>query len=102
MFGVLKSRFRCLGCCGATLEYSPERVCKIIIVVAVLLNICTRRGVPLPEEISPDDDTVDNNVFNNTNGSSGIDVRRQIIRDYFPFHSISIPYSSARTRLCMS
>lgn len=82
MFGVLKSRFRCLGCCGATLEYSPEKACKLITVCALLHNMCMRRGVELPDEINNDDDD-DNDDNEVDNSVDSVALRRRIIRDYF-------------------
>ncbi len=82
MFGMLKSRFRCLGCCGATLEYSPEKVCKLVTACALLHNMCMRRGVELPNEIINDDD-YDNNDNEVDNSVDSVALRRRIIRDYF-------------------
>ena len=49
-FGLLKSRFRCLSQSGGTLLYTPEKVCKIVVAVAVLHNFCIRRGIANTED----------------------------------------------------
>lgn len=83
MFGVLKSRFRCLGCCGATLEYTPEKACKLITAAAVLHNICMRRGVALPEETVAADDGDDDEELGNGHANVAIELRRRIVKEYF-------------------
>lgn len=42
--GVLVSRFLCLDKTGGTLCYFPWKVCKIVVAVASLHNVCIVRG----------------------------------------------------------
>lgn len=49
-FGVLKSRFRCLDTSGGSLFYSPTKVCRVTVAVAVLHNMCIKNGVPIPAD----------------------------------------------------
>lgn len=84
MFGILKSHFRCLGCCGATLEYTPEKVCKLITACAVLHNICMRRGLELPDDIVPDEDNAGDDVHDgHGNLPAAVELRRRIVCEYF-------------------
>ncbi|XP_069482606.1 putative nuclease HARBI1 [Ambystoma mexicanum] len=49
-FGLLKSRFRSLHHTGGALMYSPEKVEKIIVVYAMLHNMCIRSNVTMPAD----------------------------------------------------
>ncbi|XP_072350726.1 putative nuclease HARBI1 [Scyliorhinus torazame] len=46
---LLKHRFRCLSKSGGTLQYSPERVSKFIVVCCMLHNFALQRGQGLEE-----------------------------------------------------
>ncbi|KAJ8356453.1 hypothetical protein SKAU_G00192470 [Synaphobranchus kaupii] len=50
IFGILKSRFRCLDRSGGALLYSPCKVCKVVVVCCILHNIAIRAGVRLGEQ----------------------------------------------------
>lgn len=81
-FGILKSRFRCLGCC-ATLEYTPEKICKLITACAVLHDICKRRGLELPDDIVPDEDNAGDDVHDgHGNLPAAVKPRRRIVCEY--------------------
>lgn len=58
-FGVLKSRFRILDKSGGIICYSPDKVCLIIMVCAILHNICIKHGVEEPELVAADNDCGD-------------------------------------------
>uniref|UniRef100_A0A803JJL4 Putative nuclease HARBI1 n=1 Tax=Xenopus tropicalis TaxID=8364 RepID=A0A803JJL4_XENTR len=45
LFGVLKSRFRCLSVTGGALLYSPIKVSEIIVVCAMLHNVAMDHGL---------------------------------------------------------
>ncbi|XP_069759287.1 putative nuclease HARBI1 [Narcine bancroftii] len=47
---VLKMRFRCLDRSGGTLQYSPERVSRFVVVCCMLHNLAIMRGQPLPND----------------------------------------------------
>ncbi|KAJ1149196.1 hypothetical protein NDU88_002011 [Pleurodeles waltl] len=49
-FGLLKARFKCLQLTGGTLCYSPEKVCKIVVLCCMLHNLALRRHVPYLQE----------------------------------------------------
>ncbi|MCL4154174.1 UNVERIFIED_CONTAM: hypothetical protein GTU68_060049 [Idotea baltica] len=49
-FGIWKSRFRCLDKSSGSMQYSPERCCKIITATAILHNIAIRGNFPPPPE----------------------------------------------------
>ncbi|CAN8032596.1 unnamed protein product, partial [Ixodes persulcatus] len=42
MFGLLKSRFRCLDKSGGVLQYKPQICCRITVACVVLHNYCMR------------------------------------------------------------
>lgn len=46
--GLLKGRWRCLDRSGGTVLYSPTKVCRIMVVCAVLHNIVQRHNLPVP------------------------------------------------------
>nr|XP_042909557.1 putative nuclease HARBI1 [Parasteatoda tepidariorum] len=48
--GCLKRRFRLLDLSGGILQYTPQKVCKIVMAASVLHNICLDYSVPLPDE----------------------------------------------------
>ncbi|KAJ8339582.1 hypothetical protein SKAU_G00363680 [Synaphobranchus kaupii] len=50
IFGILKSRLRCLDRSGGALLYSPCKVCKVVVVCCILHNIAIRAGVRLGEQ----------------------------------------------------
>ncbi|XP_069098324.1 putative nuclease HARBI1 [Pleurodeles waltl] len=47
-FGLLKARFRCLHISGY-LQYSPQKVCQIVLACCMLHNVALRRNIPLLE-----------------------------------------------------
>ncbi|KAJ8939492.1 hypothetical protein NQ318_022546 [Aromia moschata] len=85
-FGVLKGRFRCLlG--ERTLRYSPERVGTIVVLCAVLHNICIAGRLEdnnLNIADVPDEDNID--VFHDNHQQHDDDGReaiRRLIERYF-------------------
>ncbi|KAJ1084658.1 hypothetical protein NDU88_004804 [Pleurodeles waltl] len=54
IFSLLKARFRCLHVTGASLFYSPKKVCQIIVACCMLHNLALRRQVPFLQEDGPD------------------------------------------------
>ncbi|XP_018408340.1 PREDICTED: putative nuclease HARBI1 [Nanorana parkeri] len=56
LFGVWKSRFRCLSSTGGKLLYAPTRVADLVIVCAVLHNLACKHGVlqDIDEELPPE------------------------------------------------
>ena len=58
LFGVLKSRFRCL-LRHRTLHYKPDVAGNIFYAVSILHNICIENNVQLDDEINEDDDNID-------------------------------------------
>ena len=64
--------------------YTPEKVCKIIVAVAVLHNFCIRRGIANTEEDVQHDDFEDDIPDNTPAGQQhGINLRRQLINTVF-------------------
>ncbi|XP_043533702.1 putative nuclease HARBI1 [Chiloscyllium plagiosum] len=49
--GLLKQRFRCLDRSGGPLQYSPQRVSRIVVVCCILHNFAVQRGLQLEEEV---------------------------------------------------
>ena len=58
LFGVLKSRFRCL-LRHRTHHYKPDVAGNIFYAVSILHNICIENNVQLDDEINEDDDNID-------------------------------------------
>lgn len=87
LFGVLKSRFRCLDKSGGTLLYTAKKVCKIVVACAVLHNISRLRGIPVDDNLVRDDDSDDQQdgeeAGNGQQGQLAIQVRRDLIQQYF-------------------
>ncbi|KAJ1190377.1 hypothetical protein NDU88_007115, partial [Pleurodeles waltl] len=54
-FGMLKARIQCLDVSGWRLLYSPQLVCKINVVCAILHNFCVRTNVPWEEQVKDED-----------------------------------------------
>ncbi|XP_069506218.1 putative nuclease HARBI1 [Ambystoma mexicanum] len=50
-FGLLKAQFCCPDRTGGALMYATEKVCKNVLVCAMLHNICRRWTVPLPPDM---------------------------------------------------
>ncbi|XP_069482248.1 putative nuclease HARBI1 [Ambystoma mexicanum] len=88
-FGLLKARFRCLSRSGGALIYGPEKVGKIVLVCAMLHNMCIRRNVPLPpdmDQIPPEDEEEDGEdaaYRPEQNVPEGRAVRQSLIAQYF-------------------
>ncbi|XP_069473149.1 uncharacterized protein [Ambystoma mexicanum] len=57
-FGLLKARFRCFSRSWGSLLYKPVKTGQIVVLCAMLHNLCMRRNVPLPPD-TEDDDEVD-------------------------------------------
>ena len=53
LFGILKSRFRCLHKSGGALQYAPEKVAKIAAACMLLHNRCRLRNIPDPTDRIP-------------------------------------------------
>ncbi|XP_067904620.1 putative nuclease HARBI1 [Heterodontus francisci] len=61
IIGLLKMRFRCLDCSGGSLQYTPARVSRIIVVCCALHNFAMEKGDAIEEvqgnrEASSDED----------------------------------------------
>ncbi|KAJ1189050.1 hypothetical protein NDU88_005801 [Pleurodeles waltl] len=91
-FGILKSRFRCLDITGGSLLYSPEMVCKIILICAILHNICVRRNIPLyepdpqmpaEEEEEEEEDAVHEHEGDHPSTAAGLRRRQHIVQNFF-------------------
>ncbi len=88
-FGVLKSRMRCIDKSGGALQYSPSKVCKIIIACAILNNICRLNGMEMNDDgwAPADKDGGDHEVDENENGGNGhalaVQLRRDVVANCF-------------------
>ncbi|XP_063298481.1 transcription termination factor 4, mitochondrial isoform X1 [Pelobates fuscus] len=82
-FGVLKSRFRCLDHSGGAFLYSPEKVCKIIVVCCILHNIAIMKNnhMEIAPDLRPVGENHDEQVDSNT--TEGKMQREQLITDVF-------------------
>ncbi|XP_069089293.1 putative nuclease HARBI1 [Pleurodeles waltl] len=86
-FGLLKSRFRCLDMTGGSLLYAPPLVCKVILVCAIVHNMCVRNNIPWDgqvdvhseEEEEDRDEDLEGDLANTVAGVR----RRQTIADNF-------------------
>ncbi|KAJ1198079.1 hypothetical protein NDU88_001923 [Pleurodeles waltl] len=89
IFGILKSRFRCLDITGGSLLYSPEMVCKIILTCAILHNICIRRNIPLlePEPHMPEEEEEEDGALQHEeeqqNTAAGLRRPQHIVNNFF-------------------
>lgn len=72
MFGILKGCFRIVHESGGTLQYNPEKVCKITITALVLYNICRVYKLGLEEELFDENDDDNNSNNNNNNMTSAV------------------------------
>ena len=85
-FGLLKARFRCLDISGGHLLYSPPLVCKMILVCAILHNICVRTNVPWDGDQQPldtmeeEEESDDRDIVNN---AAGPHRRIHIVQHFF-------------------
>ena len=79
--GLLKGRWLCLSSMGGTLQYRPEKVCRIIIACCVLHNLAIRQGVPLQELPRPDDPMLDAVPLPPPN-AAGLQTRQRIIQRF--------------------
>ncbi|XP_018026978.1 putative nuclease HARBI1 isoform X2 [Hyalella azteca] len=55
VFGVLKSRFRCLHKSGGNLQYKPSKCAKIIAACLLLHNRCILMNIPNPDDYEEDE-----------------------------------------------
>lgn len=79
--GLLKGRWLCLSSTGGTLQYRPEKVCRIILACCVLHNLAIRQGVPLQELPRPDDPMPDAVPLPPPN-AAGLQTRQRIIQRF--------------------
>lgn len=79
--GLLKGRWLCLSSTGGTLQYQPEKACKIIMACSVLHNLAIRQGVPLQEPPRPDGPMPDAVPLPPPN-AAGIQTRQRIIQTF--------------------
>ncbi|XP_056379214.1 putative nuclease HARBI1 [Hyla sarda] len=85
VFGLLKSRFRCLDVTGWAMLYNPVLVCKIILACCVLHNIATANAIPV--EIAEDLQEHINcpGEVGNESSQAGILRRNEIAKTFFHF-----------------
>ncbi|CAF0771695.1 unnamed protein product, partial [Didymodactylos carnosus] len=85
VFGVLKSRFRCLDKTGGGLQFVPEKCVKVILSCFYLHNLAKQMNLPDDDEDRIQQvllDEFDDEV--NVNGvPSGTDVRNAVLITYF-------------------
>ncbi|KAI2646411.1 hypothetical protein H4Q32_025756 [Labeo rohita] len=79
--GLLKGRWLCLSSTGGTLQYQPEKACKIIMACSVLHNLAIRQGIPLQEPPRPDGPMPDTVPLPPPN-AAGIQTRQRIIQTF--------------------
>uniref|UniRef100_A0A9J8CWU3 Putative nuclease HARBI1 n=1 Tax=Cyprinus carpio carpio TaxID=630221 RepID=A0A9J8CWU3_CYPCA len=79
--GLLKGRWLCLSSTGGTLQYQPEKACKIIMACSVLHNLAIRQGIPLQEPPRPDGPMPDAVPLPPPN-AAGIQTRQRIIQTF--------------------
>ncbi|XP_069063556.1 putative nuclease HARBI1 [Pleurodeles waltl] len=87
-FGLLKSRFRCLAVTGGSLLYLPLLVCKIILVCAILHDICIGTSVPWDElvdvtSVEDDDNDALQEEGEQQNTAARLCRRQQIVLNVF-------------------
>ena len=61
LFGIVKSRFRCVHKTGGCLCYVPAKCCRIIAAVFILHNICVDNNIPCLENDNVPDEHNDLN-----------------------------------------
>nr|XP_055063040.1 putative nuclease HARBI1 isoform X2 [Misgurnus anguillicaudatus] len=79
--GLLKGRWLGLSNTGGTLQYRPEKVCKIIMACCVLHNLAIRQGVPLQGPPRPDGPMPDAGFLPPPNAAA-IQARQRIIQTF--------------------
>ena len=92
MFGIWKSRFRCVHKSGGCMMFRPERCVVIIVATAILHNICIDRRLPAPEvdDAASDSDgdegdgDGDGDDHQQNNRNDGVIARDNIMRAVFP------------------
>lgn len=85
--GQLKRRF---GVLHGEIALKPEKVCKVVLVCAVLHNICKQLNIQMPLQDDADDDNDDDNhqqdnVINGNNAAfvNGLRFWDHIVQTYF-------------------
>ncbi|XP_048237143.1 putative nuclease HARBI1 [Haliotis rufescens] len=80
-FGVLKSRFRCLGKTTGCLMFTSKRCHQVVYAAAQLHNMCLDMNIPLPpsqaDEVASDDTVYHGPICD------GFQTRRGVIRQLF-------------------
>ncbi|XP_052771219.1 putative nuclease HARBI1 [Mya arenaria] len=69
IFGLLKSRFRCLHRSGGALQYTPTKRCKIVVACVKLHNFCIENNVPFPADMMMD--------YDNDNAQAACQIAQQ-------------------------
>ncbi|RXM29197.1 putative nuclease HARBI1 [Acipenser ruthenus] len=92
-FGILKVRFRCLDLTGGTLQYSPQGVCRLIVLCCMLHNTAIARSLPVYNDegnvietnSAPNDDDCgdEDEQLLDQNLPSGHDIRDNLILNVF-------------------
>ncbi|XP_069068381.1 putative nuclease HARBI1 [Pleurodeles waltl] len=87
-FGLLKSRFKCVSLTGGSLLHAPPLVCKLILVCAILHNICVHTIIPWDEQVDvPSEEDEDNDAEQEdgeqSNSAAGARRRDQIVHNFF-------------------
>ncbi|VDI31307.1 Hypothetical predicted protein [Mytilus galloprovincialis] len=84
LFGIVKSRFRCVHKTGGCLCYVPAKCCRIIAAVFILHNICVDNNIPCLENDNVPDEHNDLNPPLNEGVvcGNGQQVRRNIAAQF--------------------
>ncbi|KAJ1118572.1 hypothetical protein NDU88_006763 [Pleurodeles waltl] len=85
-FSLLKARFRCLHPTGGSLWYSPEKVCRIVVVWCMLHNLALTRVVSYLKEERGDNAAmvaVDTEDSEEEGEEEHVDNRTHMIQQYF-------------------
>ena len=81
--GIWKGRWRCLGRSSGYLQYSPEKVCRIVTVCAILHNWLLEINDEGDREVAARDDGDDGNIVGGGPANeSGIARRRRLVADF--------------------
>ena len=80
-FGIWKSRWRSMDKTGGSLCYKPDRICKLIVSIAILHNFCMNHGLSI--EYDDSDQEMPIELVETDSIDNGVLVRQEIIPNYF-------------------
>ncbi|XP_069089323.1 putative nuclease HARBI1 [Pleurodeles waltl] len=86
IFVLLKARFRCLHISGGYLQYSPQKMCQIVLACCMLSNLALRRNIPLLEEEGVRDNPVAEeagNMIDENGDEEDVGTGTELIQQYF-------------------